>query len=106
MPDGRPGRPAPSSPGTPPWKQSLTPPWRKASTRGRDPAGRSLSRIPFHVTCDRTEPPERGEGRTKDLVGHQFRREQPLENEAFAQDVYDAHKLVGGHGQIFFFRER
>jgi hypothetical protein len=25
-----------------------------------------------------------GEGRTEDLVGHQFRREQPLEDEAFA----------------------
>jgi hypothetical protein len=39
----------------------------------------------------------------KDLVGHQFRREQPLKNEAFSKDVYHPYKVIGGHGEIFFF---
>jgi len=38
----------------------------------------------------------------KDLVGHQFRREQPLENKAFGQGVDDAHKLIRRHGKVFF----
>jgi hypothetical protein len=47
-----------------------------------------------------------GEGRMKDLVGHQFRREQPLKIEAFGQDVYHPYKVIGGHGEIFFFGDR
>jgi hypothetical protein len=36
----------------------------------------------FLVFASLTPLPQRREGRTEDLVGHQFRREQPLENEA------------------------
>jgi hypothetical protein len=49
---------------------------------------------------------QRGEGCMEDFIGHQFWRQQPLENQAFDQGVYDADELVGGHGEIFFFRDR
>ena len=42
----------------------------------------------------------------KDLVGHQFRREQPLTHQAFGQDVDHPYELIRGHGEIFFFRDR
>jgi hypothetical protein len=48
---------------------------------------------------------QRGEGRMEDLVGNQFWRQQPLENQALGQGVYDAHELVCRHGEIFLFRD-
>ena len=49
---------------------------------------------------------ERVEGRMEDLIGDQFGRQQALEDEAFGQDVYNAHELFGRHGEILFLRDR
>lgn len=64
---------------------------QRRGTQVKLPGSVNLATDPTSLRKSSSLLPERGEGRMEDLVGHQFRREQPLENESFSQYVYDAY---------------